>query len=448
MSIRSAQAPAQGGDWLPAWEPENEGFWARTARTRAWVTLIITTASLTMAFSTWFLVSALVVRLPAIGFGLTQNQLYWLAAMPGLAGGLMRLVHMFLVPIYGTRKVVSLATASLLLPLVGWGFAVQSTSTPYWVLLGLAFLAGLGGGNFSSFMPSTSLFFPKRLQGTALAIQAGIGNFGVSIVQFVTPWIIGLALFGSLAGGPQAAVSGGSLWVQNAAFVYVPIVAILAILAFALLRSVPVRANIREQLDIFGSQHTYWMTILYIATFGTFSGLAATFPLLIRSEFGGFEGAPDPLAYAFLGPLVGSAMRVVAGPFSDRFGGAKVTQIACLGLVACTIGLCFFVSPESMASFPGFVAFMLGIFFFAGIGNASTFKQIPMLFQPRQAGGVIGWTAAIAAFGPFFVGLFIGYSYAATGSPRAFFYWAAGFFAVSAVINWWCYARRGAANPC
>jgi NNP family nitrate/nitrite transporter-like MFS transporter len=190
------------------------------------------------------------------------------------------------------------------------------------------------------------------------------------------------------------------------------------------------------------------MTFLYIATFGTFSGLSATFPLLISTEFGALPGAPDPLTYAFLGPLVGSAMRVVAGPLSDRFGGARVTQVACIGLVLATAALCFFTSPTSVATFPAFVGCMLAIFFFAGIGNASTFKQMPMLFEPRQAGGVIGWTGAVAALGPFVVGLAIGYSYSVTGSPRAFFYWAIGFYFVSAVINWWYYARRNAEAPC
>lgn len=393
-------------------------------------------------------VSALVVRLPTLGFSLTQGQLYWLAAMPGLAGGFLRLVHMFLTPIAGTRKVVSLATASLLVPLVGWVLAVQNPETPYWVLMMLALLAGLGGGNFSSFMPSTSLFFPKRLQGTALAIQAGIGNFGVSIVQFVTPWVIGFALVGSLAGGGLVNTKGATIWLQNAPLVYIPFVVVFAILAWFMLRSVPVRANFREQLDIFGSKHTYFMTILYIATFGTFSGLSGTFPLLIRSEFGSFDGAPDPLAFAFLGPLVGSAMRVVAGPLSDRFGGAKVTQVACFGLVASAIAVTFFTSPESTATFPAFVGCMLAIFFFAGIGNASTFKQMPMLFEPRRAGGVIGWTAAIAAFGPFFVGLLISYSYSGTGSVRVFFYGAAAFYVLSGIINWWYYARRNAESPC
>lgn len=443
----------QSSTWLKRWEPENEVFWKETGSRLAWRTLTITTANLTMAFMVWFLVSALVVRLPAIGFQLTTGQLFWLAAMPGLAGGTLRLVHMFFTPMFGTRHVVSLSTLSLLLPAVGWFFAVQDPTTPYWALLTLAFLAGLGGGNFSSFMPSTSLFFPKRLQGTALAIQAGIGNFGVSIVQFVTPWIIGFALVGStaLVGEPQTMVKGGvesQVWLQNATAVYIPMIAALGIAAWFMLKSVPVTANFREQLDIFGSKHTWSMTSLYIMTFGAFSGLAATFPLLIRTSYGHFDGAPDPLTYAFLGPLVGSLIRVLAGPVTDRLGGAIVTHVAGIGMVACALLVTLFTTPTSLDQFPYFVAAMLGLFAFAGIGNASTFKQMPMIFPPRQAGGVIGFTAAIGAYGPFALGMLFGAAIGAFGNPNAVFYGLAVFFAFNVALNWWMYARKGAATPC
>ncbi len=440
-----------GRTWLRHWEPENPEFWESEGKALAWRTLAITTANLTMAFIVWFMVSALVVRLPGVGFQLSNTQLFWLAAMPGLAGGTLRIVHTFLVPLYGTRHVVSVSTLLLLIPAVGWFFAVQDPSTPYWVLMALACLAGLGGGNFSSFMPSTSLFFPRRLQGTALGLQAGIGNFGVSIVQFVTPWIIGLALFGSLAGAPQTFTRGGvtaPIWLQNAALVYVPFILAFGLLAWVYLRSVPVRVNFREQLDIFRLKHGFFMTTLYIMTFGSFSGFAATFPLLIRQIYGGFEGAPDPLTYAFLGPLIGSLARVLAGPVADRCGGAVVTQWSGIGLLACAIGVTFFTSPTSLDSFPYFVALMLGLFLFAGIGNASTFKQMPMLFSPRQAAGVIGWTSAIAAYGPFAAGAMMGISISLFGSPNAFFYWAAFYYLVNIGINWWYYARKGAEAPC
>lgn len=446
----SSGIPA-GPSWIRHWAPEDAPFWAAEGKTRAWRTLTITTASLTMAFITWFVVSALVVRLPQIGFQLTPGQLFWLAAMPGLAGGTLRLFHMFFTPMFGTRHVVTLSTASLLIPLVGWAIAVQDPSTPYWVLVALAFAAGLGGGNFSSFMPSTSLFFPKRLQGTALAIQAGIGNFGVSIVQFVTPWIIGFALLGTMAGEPQTLTRAGqqsSVWLQNATLVYIPLVAAFALLSWMMLKSVPVKANFRQQLDIFGNRHTWVMTSLYIMTFGCFSGLAATFPLLIKQIYGHLPGAPDPLAYAFYGPLVGSLLRVVAGPVSDRLGGARVTQFAGLGMVGCAAAVPMVTDGSDLSTFPAFVAVMLGLFAFAGIGNASTFKQMPMIFEPRQAGGVIGFTGAVAAYGPFLFSLLFAAAFAAFGTADAVFQGLAAFFLFNVALNWWLYARRGAATPC
>jgi NNP family nitrate/nitrite transporter-like MFS transporter len=449
---KAGAASRAGGTWLDRWQPEDAAFWASEGKGRAWLTLTVTTFDLTLAFITWFVVSALVVRLPNLGFQLSTSQLFWLAAMPGLAGGTLRIAHTFLTPLLGTRHVVALSTLSLLVPAVGWFYAVQDPTTPYWVLMLLAFAAGLGGGNFSSFMPSTSLFFPKRLAGTALAIQAGIGNFGVSVVQFVTPWIIGLSLADGLLGDGQVlrAANGATktVWAQNATAIYIPLILLGAVAAWACLRSVPVKANFRDQLDIFKLKHGLIMTVLYIMTFGVFSGLAAVFPLLIKHSYGALPGAPDPLTYAFLGPLVGSVARVIAGPVADRFGGAKVTQLAGFGMLACALVVPFYTQPTSMADFPFFVGAMLGLFLFAGIGNASTFKQMPMLFPPRQAAGVIGWTAAMAAYGPFACGLLIGQSIAFFGSPNAFFWWCAVYFAVCIGLNWFFYARRNAPNPC
>jgi NNP family nitrate/nitrite transporter-like MFS transporter len=319
----------------------------------------------------------------------------------------------------------------------------------------LAFLAGLGGGNFSSFMPSTSLFFPKRLQGTALGIQAGVGNFGVSLVQFLVPWIIGLVFLETLVGQPQTStitakdtleVHTREIQLQNAAYVWIPFILVGSLAAWLALRDVPVRASLAQQTDIFKEKHNWVMTSLYLMTFGSFSGLSATFPVLIQTlysfkTFG--AAAPDPLTYAFLGPLVGSVARILSGPISDRLGGARVTQISGIGLFGCAIGITWFTDPISLDSFPWFVAFMLGLFLFSGIGNASTFKQIPVIFPPRQAGGVIGWTAAAAAYGPLlFSGLFILFA------PTTVFYGIAAFYAGNIGLNWWYYARKGAEKPC
>jgi NNP family nitrate/nitrite transporter-like MFS transporter len=434
--------------WLPKWEPENIEFQESIGTKIAWRTLAVTTYCLLLAFATWFMVSAIVVKLTGVGFQLAPAQLFWLTAMPGLAAGSLRIVHTFLIPIFGTRHTVTVSTILLLIPCVGWGLAVQNPATPFWVLMLLAFLAGLGGGNFSSFMPSTSLFFPKKQQGTALGIQAGVGNFGVSVVQFVAPVIIGLSLLGAGQTFVAKAKPATTIFLQNAAYIWIPFILVGAVLAWVYLRSVPLKASFREQTDIFKNKHTWLMTSLYMMTFGTFSGLSAAFPLMIKQIYGGFPNAPEPLKYAFLGPLVGASIRVICGPIADRVGGAKVTMVSALGMVVCALGVSTTVHPTSLAEFPSFVWWMLGLFFFAGIGNASTFKQMPMIFTPRQAAGVIGWTSAIAAYGPFLVSVLLAATISATKTASPFFVWASVFFALNLCINWWYYARRGAEKPC
>jgi NNP family nitrate/nitrite transporter-like MFS transporter len=455
-----AAAAVGKGSWLAEWNKEDPAFWQRTGSKIAWRTLIITTISLTFSFATWFVVSAMVVKLPGIGFKFTDNELFWLAAMPGLAGGSLRLVHMFLIPIFGTRAVVSLATLLKIIPCVGLGLAVMDPTTPWWLFMVLAFLAGMGGGDFSSFMPSTSLFFPKRLQGTALGIQAGIGNFGVSLTQFVTPWLIGFAAFGALAGGAQTFVKDGqesSMWLQNAMFWYVPLLVLLGIVAWFMLRSVPFKASVREQLDIFKSKHTWFCTLTYVMTFGSFSGFSAAFPMLIKSLYGGFPDAPDPLKYAFLGPLIGSAARPVFGWLADKTGGGILTQISGLGLIGCCLALVFSggLAPTSLDQFPLFVILMLGIFLFTGIGNGSTFRQYPVIFaaNARQGAGVIGFTAAAAAYGPFIFNMLIAVAVGASvsgggvKSAVSFFVGATVFFAIATAFNWYYYVRKGCERP-
>lgn len=441
------QIPIKSGkEWLKDWDPNDESKWDSKI---AWRTLWVTTYALTLGFISWYLVSALAPKLNNIGFDLSKGELYWLAAMPGLAGGGLRLMWMFLPPIFGTRRLVTYSTALLVVPLIGWSFAVRSPSTPYVALLALAFLAGLGGGVFSGFMPSTSYFFPKSKQGLALGVQAGVGNFGVSIVQFVTPIIVGSAMFGATFGAPQHFVNKAkgidkSTWYQNAGLLWVPFVVLAVILAWTLLKSVPVTSRgVKDQLDIFSNKHTWLMTLLYVMTFGTFSGFAAQFGLLTKNLFGDFANAPDPVKYAFYGPLIASAARVLTGPVADRVGGGVLTTLSGMGITGSAIFTSFQLSPQSSNDFMPFFWGMISIFFFAGVGNASTFKQMPMIFQPRQAGGVIGWTAAIAAFGPFIFGVLL-----SIVAPKSFFLGVSLFAAGCTVVAWWFYARRGAEKPC
>ena len=465
--MSSNAAPVRkGGEWLESWDPENEETWDSGL---AWKTLWITTFCLTLAFVAWFLPSAIIPKLNALGYEFTKSQLYWMAAMPGLSAGLLRLVWMVLPPIMGTRKMVSLTTLLLIFSTLGWGVRVQEPTAPYWELMVLAFLAGIGGGAFSGFMPSTSYFFPRSKQGTALGLQAGLGNFGVSLVQLLTPYLIGisaLAIFGGSQVLSQPGQEPQDVWYQNAAFIWIPLMVIGAALAWTMLKSVPIQANIKQQFDIFSNQDTWWMTLLYIMTFGTFAGLSAQFGLLMANLYGignadivsgtgaqaqvlvdGYE-VPDVVKYVFLGPLVGAGARVLFSPLTDRMGGAIWTLVSGVGLIASIAFTMTALTPDTSSAaalesgFTKFLWGMLAIFLFSGIGNASTFKQMPMIFERRQAGGVIGWTAAIAAFGPFFFGVGV-----TTFGAVAFFGIGVAWAVMCVALTWWRYARPGAPKP-
>lgn len=445
------------GTWLEKWTPEDDTFWKTEGSRRAWRTLTVTTFALILSFATWFMVSAIAVKLPGIGFKFDKDQLFWLTAMPGLAAGILRIIHTFILPIYGSRHVITIATLIKLIPVIGLGLAVMNTTTPFWVFMVLAFTAGFGGGDFSSFMPSTSLFFPKRLQGTALGIQAGIGNFGVSVAQFMTPAMLGIATYGAAEvftnkdPKTQEVIGTSEIYLQSAAFWYAPLLIILAIAAWFLIKSIPMKTSIKEQMDIFKDKHTWFCTITYVMTFGGFSGLAAIFPLLIKTIYGGFDGAPDPLKYAFLGPLIGASSRVLFGFVADKIGGAILTTLTGIGLVGGCIAMVQlgYLTPTSVDQFDGFLYLMLFLFFITGMGNAATFRQYPIIFghNPRQAAGVIGWTAAIAAFGPFIFAVSVSAVLTATGNANGFFYAIAAFFVIATIINWWYYNRKGCERP-
>lgn len=446
----SSEVPERSGRFdLKDWNPEDPSKWDSKL---AWTTLAISTLSLTIGFCVWYLVSAVAPKLNEIGFSLTTDQLYWLVAIPGLSGGLIRLVYMFLPPLVGTRNLVGYTSLLFVIPMFGWFHAIQNPGNPYAWLLVLAALTGIGGGCFSGYMPSTGYFFPKRKLGTALGLQAGIGNFGVSLIQFMGPWVMGFGLLGIRWITPVS-TEAGHLRVFNAAIVLVPWAVLAAILAFVYLRNVPVKANFRQQMDIFGNKNTWILTIIYIMTFGAFAGFAAQLALIINSTFGKdsvfatsgqYDVSTLPLgaSFAFLAPLIGSGVRAMWGPLCDRFGGAIWTFIGGVGMTISAAVAAYFLKPSSPADFWPFLAAMLVLFFFTGLGNAGTFKQMPMILPPRQSGGVIGWTSAVASFGPFFVGVALTMT-----SPQSFFIGATIYFAFATALAWIFYARPGAPYP-
>ena len=302
-----------------------------------------------LAFAVWMVWSVVVAKLPAVGFKFTTDQLFWLAAMPGLSGATLRIFYSFMPPIFGGRLWTSLSTASLLIPAIGIGFAVQNPDTPYIFFLLLALLCGFGGGNFASSMANISFFFPRAEKGNALALNAGLGNLGVSVVQFVIPLVITAGVFGWLGGDPQTATEGGKttqLWLQNAGFIWVPFIAIATIAAwFGMNDIAAMKASFADQAVIFKRKHNWVMCWLYTGTFGSFIGYSAGFPLLAKTQF----PQVDSLNFVFLGPLVGALSRSATGWLSDKYGGGRVTFWVFALMIAAVGGVLYFLGIKESA---------------------------------------------------------------------------------------------------
>lgn len=513
------------------WQPEKSEFWhtkgAKIANRNLWASI----PCLSCAFAVWLYWSIITVQMKNLGFPFNNEQLFTLSAVAGLTGATLRIPNSFLIAISGGRNVISLTTALLIIPSLGTGIALLSPDTPYGVFIILASLSGIGGGNFSSSVSNISFFFPKKNQGIALGLNAGLGNLGVSIMQVLLPLIITFPLFGPFNGrgiSLPTNVGGQStntfVWLQNCGLVWVPILVILTISAWinmdnlptaspdvgskpkdtltALFKSLvliccafftsaiglymlfkvelnmfialpitvtltvivmgmmqkPFNISLTPQYQIFKNKHNWIMTCLYTMTFGSFIGFSATFPLLIQIVFGELPdgslnpNAVNPFTYAWLGPLIGSLIRPVGGWLSDLFGGANVTHWVIFTTVNSTTGLAYYLKIASISQTPEiyFVPFLilfLILFTATGIGSGSTFRMIPIIFEPNQAGPVLGWSSAIAAYGAFIIPQVLG-NQIQTAHPEYAFYGFALYYLGCSIVNWWFYARKNAETPC
>ncbi|HUF46066.1 MAG TPA: MFS transporter [Aestuariivirgaceae bacterium] len=442
------------------WRPEDAEFWETKGGAIARRNLWISIPALLLAFSVWMVWSVVVARLPAIGFDFTPNELFWLAALPALSGATLRIFYSFMVPIFGGRLWTTISTASLLAPAIGIGYAVQNPETPYLIFLTLALLCGLGGANFASSMSNISFFFPRAEKGNALALNAGLGNLGVSVMQFLVPIVITVGVFGALGGPPQEMTDGGQLWMQNAGFIWVPFIIVSTAAAWLGMDDIAdAKASLREQAIIFTRKHNWIMCVLYVGTFGSFIGYSAGFPLLARYEF----PAVNSLQFVFLGPLIGALSRAATGWVSDKYGGGRVTLWVFLGMIAAVLGVIFFLGiKDAPGAFWGFFFCFMALFFFTGVGNASTFQMIPVIMRQeigrlmpslsieearrqsdREAAAIIAFTSAIGAYGGFFIPKAYGTSITMTGSPMGALWVFLAFYVVCVALTFYCYTRPG-----
>ncbi len=468
------------GRMLTLWTPEDKAFWEREGEAIAKLNLWISVPALFLAFAIWQVWSVVAVNLPALGFKYSTNQLFWLAAAPALSGATLRIFYSFMVPVFGGRRWTAIATASLLIPAIGIGVAIQDNTTSYPTMLLLALLCGLGGGNFSSSMANISFFFPKERKGSALGVNAGLGNLGVSVVQFLSPLVITLGIFGVFGGEPQLIMRNGEpqhVWAQNAAFIWVPWIAIAAVAAWFGMHDIQdAKASFAAQATIFKAKHNWIMCLLYLGTFGSFIGFAAGFPLLMKALFPGL----NPLAYAWLGPLVGALTRPFGGWLADRLGGGVVTFWNFIVMALAVLGVLYFLPKGATGfampfgpaegSFTGFFLMFLVLFCTTGIGNGSTFRMIPVIFLTQkmrelpentdaaraqaikdgntEGAAAVGFAGALGAYGGFFIPKSYGSSITATGGPELALWIFVAFYLLCVVVTWWYYARRGAEMPC
>lgn len=454
---------------LEDWRPEDTEFWESRGKKIARRNLWISIPNLFLAFAVWTIWSILVVKMPQLGFEYSSNQLFWLAALPALSGATLRIFYSFMVPIFGGRRWTAISTASLLLPCLWIGFAVQDTDTPYVVMLILALLCGFGGGNFASSMANISFFYPQSQKGAALGLNAGLGNLGVSAMQLLAPLVIASSALGTITGDPQQVVEGAQqgqvLWLQNAAFVWVPLIVIAAVAAwFGMNDIADAKSSFRDQAVIFKRKHNWLMCWLYLGMFGSFIGFAAGFPLLSGMQFPDV----DPVQFAFLGPLLGALARPVGGILADKLGGARVTFWTYAVMVLGILGVLQFLPGDSGGgSFWGFFGMFLVLFIASGIGNGSTFRMVPVIFRNlllaergpenkeqavkeanRESAAVLGFISAIAAYGGFFIPKAYGTAIDLTGSVAPAFIGFIIFYGSCMAVTWWYYSRRNAPAPC
>ncbi len=526
---------------LKGWDPDNDAQWASEGKKIATRNLWISIPSLLCGFAVWLYWGIITVQMMNLGFPFAKNELFTLMAIAGLSGATLRIPSSFFIRLAGGRYTIFFSTALLILPAIGTGMLLQDGDSPFWQFQVMALLSGFGGGNFASSMSNISFFYPKKIQGYALGMNAGLGNFGVTTMQILVPLVMTFGLFGGEAkilkntsGTLIGKIPAGTeTYIQNAGFVWLLFLVPLAIAcwfgmnnirdehvspdaksatgAFAkiggmlliglatsafglwlllpaavggsgimlskwivlpivialtlfLLKLIPgsIQSNLKRQYKIFNNKHTWAMTVIYTMTFGSFIGFSAALPLAIKVVFG-FQhvmvdgvmnhdmvnpNGPSALMFAWMGPFIGALIRPIGGKIADKMGGAFVTQIVSIVMVCSALGVAYFMkmaygsaNPEQY--FVPFLVLFILLFAATGIGNGSTFRTIAMVFNKEQAGPVLGWTSAVAAYGAFIIPKVFGEQIKAT-TPEYALYGFAVFYGVCIVINWWFYLRKNA----
>jgi NNP family nitrate/nitrite transporter-like MFS transporter len=442
--------------WIEDWDPEDEVFWEQKGRFVARRNLVFSIFAEFLGFSIWVLWSISAAHLNRAGFNFTTSQLYTLVAVPALIGATVRIPYTLAVARFGGRNWTVASALLLLLPISLHSLLVTNPSTPFWLFLIGGAVAGLGGGNFASSMSNISHFYPDRKKGLALGVNAAGGNLGVAVSQGLTPLVIGWGWL-AVAGGGQ---NRGALFLQNAGLLWVPFILASALGAWLFMDNLRVaKASFREQAGVMKRRKTWAITLLYVATFGSFVGYSAGLPLLMKTEFPGVN-----LSLAFLGPLVGALARPLGGMLADRMGGARLTFRTLVGMLLATCGLIVCLSNKTSAGvFPTFLGISVLLFAFTGLGNGAAYQMIPTTLRAlhlKKAQGegpdakalalkqakietsaAVGFIGAVGAYGGWMIPQTFGLSISMTGAPFRALELIMGLYLVCLVVLWTGFLR-------
>jgi len=459
QAVLTAPRITRQGTWIEDWDPEDTAFWDRVAAPVARKNLIFSILSEHVGFSVWSLWSVFVLFLtPAYGIShdlkTAAAEKFLLTTLPTAVGAILRLPYTLAVARFGGRNWTVISASLLLIPTVA-AAVVLTPGVSYGTLLIVAALAGVGGGNFASSMANINSFYPQRLKGWALGLNAGGGNIGVAVVQ-----LVGLAVLAT-AGKSHPRVMLG---------IYIPLVVIAATCAALFMDNIAhVRNEKRGMRAACADPHTWVVSFLYIGTFGSFIGFSFAFGQVLTDQFAAHflsHGKVDPVKVAyitFLGPLIGSLIRPAGGWLADRVGGAITTLWNFLAMAVATAVV--LVASEQQ-SLPLFYIGFIALFALSGVGNGSTYKMIPAIFRAkssravaagsdrdseerqarRLANAVIGIAAAIGAFGGVLVNVAFRQSFLATGTGNGAYVGFIAFYLAAMALTWFVYLRPSASR--
>ncbi|BDV30842.1 MFS transporter [Microbacterium terricola] len=422
------------GRWIDGWNPEDAAFWNGEGRAIARRNLSWSVFAEFLGFIIWQLWSIVVVMLPAAGFTLTTSESFWLISLPSLVGATLRFPYTFAVATFGGRNWTIISAGLLLIPATLLGIVVGNPDTPFGVLLLVAALGGVGGGNFASSMANITYFFPQKEKGWALGLNAAGGNLGTSVAQFCVPIVVTIG-------------AGATLHLSWAGWMWIPLILVAMWGAWRYMDNLSsAKADFAGSAAALREPHLWLLSLLYIGTFGSFIGFASVFPKLIADQFPAFgtiQIGQAAITLAFLGALVGSLARPFGGRLADRFGGARVT-VAAFAVMA--LGALALVLTLPAQNFAVFLGCFLVLFAATGIGNGSTYRMIPNVFAARglarpttdggaamrrKAAAALGLISAIGAYGGFLIPQVLNASQATTGGYTAAFYgFVAGYLAL------------------